>query len=46
MAADIKIMAEEIIKTRARLNEVYAQHTMRVSASLSGGVQVCLRGVA
>ncbi|CAN0210638.1 unnamed protein product [Scytosiphon promiscuus] len=27
MAADIAIMAEEIIKTRARLNEIYAEHT-------------------
>eukprot|EP00752_Nemacystus_decipiens_P005125 g4650.t1 len=27
MAADIQIMAEEIIKTRARLNDIYAGHT-------------------
>ncbi|CAM9248133.1 unnamed protein product [Pylaiella littoralis] len=27
MAADIQIMAEEILKTRARLNEIYAEHT-------------------
>lgn len=33
MAADIAIAAEEIIKTRARLNEMYAKHTGRVSAS-------------
>lgn len=31
MAADIAIVAEEIIKTRARLNELYAQHTKQVS---------------
>lgn len=31
MAADIAIMAEEIIKTRARLNEIYAEHTGQVS---------------
>lgn len=31
MAADIAIVAEEIIKTRARLNELYAQHTEQVS---------------
>ncbi|CAM9184165.1 unnamed protein product [Ectocarpus sp. 6 AP-2014] len=29
MAADIAIMAEEIIKTRARLNDIYAEHTGR-----------------
>lgn len=34
MAADIAIIAEEIIKTRARLNEIYAEHTGRVSACL------------
>lgn len=32
MAADIAIVAEEIIKTRARLNELYAQHTKQVSS--------------
>lgn len=30
MAADIQIMAEEIIKTRARLNDIYAEHTGQV----------------
>lgn len=30
MAADIAIAAEEIIKTRSRLNDMYAQHTGRV----------------
>lgn len=33
MAADIAIVAEEIIKTRARLNDLYAHHTGQVSAS-------------
>lgn len=30
MAADIQIMAEEIIRTRARLNDIYAEHTGQV----------------
>ena len=30
MAADIAIVAEEIIKTRTRLNELYAHHTKQV----------------
>ena len=35
MAADIAIVAEEIIKTRARLNELYAQHTKQVSGRVA-----------
>lgn len=27
MASDIAIAAQEILKTRARLNEIYAEHT-------------------
>lgn len=34
MAADIQIMAEEIIKTRARLNDIYAEHTGQVQTRL------------
>lgn len=30
MAADIAIVAEEIIKTRSRLNKLYSDHTGRV----------------
>lgn len=33
MAADIQIMAEEIIKTRARLNDIYAEHTGQVNCT-------------
>lgn len=50
MAADIAIMAEEIIKTRARLNEIYAEHTGQVSHESSidhffrpRGVLACCR---
>lgn len=34
MAADIAIAAEEIIKTRARLNDMYAKHTGREVAEI------------
>lgn len=41
MAADIAIAAEEIIKTRARLNDMYAKHTGRVSCVPCSSLPCC-----
>lgn len=38
MAADIQIMAEEIIKTRSRLNDIYAEHTGQVRKKRKEGL--------